>query len=197
MITPWDERYAASHYIFGTKPNEWLKAFVDHTKVDSLLLPGEGEGRNALYAARKGIEITAFDLSQTGMQKALNLTTAAGLSINYQVCEAQHFDSTKQFGALGIFYFHLPSDIRRNTMRHLSSFVKPGGWLVLECFAKSQLGRTSGGPSNADMLYSLTDLTEDFREWSMITACEIEVVLDEGPGHQGAAKVVRLLGQKG
>lgn len=197
MVTPWDERYSASHYIFGTKPNEWLKAFIDQTKVESILLPGEGEGRNALYAARKGIDVTAFDQSHTGRLKALKLTTTAGFIIDYKVCDAQSFDSAKLFDALGIFYFHLPSDIRRNTMRHLSSFVKPCGWLVLECFAKSQLGLASGGPSNADMLYSLRELTEDFGAWMWHTASETEVLLDEGPGHQGAAKVVRLLGQKG
>lgn len=197
MATIWDERYAAEHYIFGTSPNEWLKDFLDHHTIESILLPGEGEGRNALYAARRGVAVTAFDLSDTGRQKALALTQAEGLAIDYTVCNALQYTSQRTFEALGLFYFHLPSDIRRNVMRHLSSFVQPDGWLVLECFAKSQLGRASGGPSNADMLYSHTELIDDFAGWTWHTATECEVSLDEGPGHQGKAMVVRLLGQKG
>jgi hypothetical protein len=69
----WNERYGADEYVYGKEPNGFLKEFIDNHPPGKILLPAEGEGRNAVYAASKGWEVTAFDFSEEGKKKALKL----------------------------------------------------------------------------------------------------------------------------
>ena len=72
----WDNRYSADDYIYGIEPNSYFKSIIDSLKPGSLLLPGEGEGRNAVYAASKGWKVTAYDISTEGRKKAMALAKA-------------------------------------------------------------------------------------------------------------------------
>jgi hypothetical protein len=94
-------------------------------------------------------------------------------------------------------YVHLPPAIRQGAHRRLARGLRPGGWLLLECFHPLQLSHSSGGPKDAAMLYEASLLREDFAGWlDEVEAWEGVVELAEGSGHQGLAHVTRWVGRR-
>lgn len=193
----WNERYSQTDYVYGTVANDFLAKILDRCTPGRLLLPAEGEGRNAVYAAKQGWEVTAFDQSEAGREKALALAQKEGVEIDYRICAFTDFEAeVAQFDALGLIYAHLPPRERRIGYRHLLSFLKPVGTVFLEGFSKAQLGRKSGGPQKEALLFSKAELQTDFERLSELSITETEVDLEEGDYHKGKAMVLRLLGRK-
>ena len=189
----WDSRYDISGYVYGTKPNRYFMERLKNEEPGRLLLAGEGEGRNAVYAATLGWEVYAFDFSMVAKKKALELAFLRGVSINYQVCPWQDYQvNGHKFDMAGLFFFHLPPDERMVFHRRISNWVKPGGKIIAEVFSKKQIERDSGGPKNPDMLYSPEILRKDFRTLNIDSVREAYIELDEGRFHQGKAQVVRM-----
>jgi hypothetical protein len=71
MLNPWDERYNLPEYIYGTEPNQFLKNFIQKNKPGKILLPGDGEGRNSVYAAQSGWKVYAFDSSYVPLSQEI------------------------------------------------------------------------------------------------------------------------------
>lgn len=201
QITPaeagfWNERYAANESVYGEKPNPFFKQFIDTHKPGSILLPGEGEGRHAVYAASKGWQVDAFDFSETAMSKALAFADRKKVNIHYSLGNLADFQPGKQYDAVGLFYLHLPPAQRRRFHASVCQALKPGGFLVMEAFTKAQLQNNSGGPKERDLLYDAPGICRDFPMLHVLFCGEKDLVLDEGPFHQGRASVLQLLGQK-
>ncbi len=192
----WDERFDTEELIYGTNPNKFLKLYIDHNSPSNILLPGEGEGRNAIYAAKQGWNVTAHDGSEVAKNKALSLAKKEGLNFNYIVSDILDLKLSQQFDAIGLIFMHLPSSIRRDAHRLLIDYLAPGGSIFMEMFSKEQINNETGGPKNIDMLYSLDDLKEDFKSLNIVSAEEIITTLDEGDHHQGKANIIRLIATK-
>lgn len=193
----WDDRYKQEEYIYGKTPNNFFKNEIDKLKAGQLLLPAEGEGRNAVYAAKKGWKVSAFDISEKGKEKAIRLANKNNVVINYTVesiLEITYPD--EQFDCAGILFVHLPPEIRRDAYIKLIKKVKKGGSVIIEVFSKKQINYNSGGPGNIDMLFDISELEEIFGTLSEIKFEEKEVDLDEGPYHQGKAVTIRGVGIK-
>ncbi|WP_338038989.1 class I SAM-dependent methyltransferase [Maribacter litopenaei] len=139
----WNQRYSEETFAYGTEPNEFFKQQLELLKPGSILLPAEGEGRNALYALQKGWKVHCFDYSESGKQKALELIRPFGFELDYQVCDVLEYRAEKQFDVLGFSYVHFPKEIRPKAHEYLLSFLKPGGTIIFEAFSKSQLGKSS------------------------------------------------------
>lgn len=197
MNNMWDSRYDTEEFVYGREPNVFFARSLGPVKPGKILLPGEGEGRNAVYAASLGWQVQAFDQSRIGAEKAKSLAREMGVEISYEVCDIQEF-SIKEgtYDAVGLVYFHLPPPMRKEAHMKLVSSLKPGGILILEAFHKTQLGRKSGGPPNLELLLSKEMIEEDFGGLEIVLLEETEVDLDEGLFHGGAAKVLRFLGRK-
>ncbi len=193
----WEERYLVPNYVYGTKPNTWFKQFIDTHTPGKILMPAEGEGRNAVYAASKGWQVSAFDLTDAGRHKAMRLASEAGVTIEYITGDAMTIQYPEnQFDALAIVFLHLPEDVRRIIFQRLTTFVKPGGHVVLECFDKRHFGNNKSGPKTIDLLYSPIQLQGYFNSLKMLVFEEANYEIDEGPLHQGPAAVIRMLGEK-
>ena len=194
----WDERFSENEYVYGTEPNRFFKEQLD--KIDSagkLLLPGEGEGRNAVYAAMKGWSIDAFDQSKVAKLKAEKLAEINKVSINYQVIDLENFRTLPNYyDCAGIIFVHLPKLIRTSFHKTVSNSIKPGGKLILELYSKNQFGKSSGGPQNIDMLSSIEEIKNDFSELNISLLTEENIFLNEGEKHIGEASVIRFVGQK-
>lgn len=193
----WNQRYAAENYVYGEAPNAFFKAQIDNLKPGKMLLPLEGEGRNAVYAAKLGWQVDCFDFSSSGKTKAEALALKHGVQISYQVCDfrdfywpAQHYD------LVGLFYAHLPDESRKQFHQQIIPTLDIGGLLLFEAFDKKQLGKTSGGPQQLDMLYSEDLLHADFSTLRNRVIEQKKVLLQEGPGHTGEAEVLRLAGMR-
>ena len=196
MINFWNERYAQPEYIYGKAPNVFFAEQIGKLSEGNLLLPAEGEGRNAVYAAQKGWKVTAFDSSDEAKKKALALVRTSDVQINYQLANADEFDSDGSFDVVALIYAHFAGDERSRLFRKVQELMKPGGHLLMEVFSKNQLGKSSGGPKVAELLYNEEEIRSSFPSIEFIMLEESNVLLDEGAYHQGEASVIRAVGQK-
>jgi 2-polyprenyl-3-methyl-5-hydroxy-6-metoxy-1,4-benzoquinol methylase len=196
MKEVWNSRYDQTEYIYGIKPNEYLKSFLETHKPGNILLPADGEGRNAVFAAKLGWQVDAFDYSESAKKKANQLANVNNVDINYSVSDVLHFSTTNSYDLIAVIYLHLIPDIRTQFFAKLSTFLKPGGHILLEAFSKNQLKYSSGGPKDSNLLYDLTEINKDFQDLKIKELIESEIFLDEGDLHQGKANVIRLLAQK-
>jgi len=197
MKTFWDDKYLDEAYLYGKDPNAFFAEQLKKRKPGRLLLPAEGEGRNAVYAASLGWEVWAFDTSTVGRKKALKLAKEKGVEIRYFLIGIEEFDpGYKRFDAVGLFYTHFPPAIRTWFCGQICNWLKPSGIVVLEGFEKGQLLKNSGGPKSESLLFSTKSLRFDFLQINILQLEDLIVNLNEGIGHQGEAHVVRMLAEK-
>ena len=198
----WNERYSASEYAYGIAPNEFFAEILVGLNPGKILFPAEGEGRNAVFAAESSWEVSAFDLSESGKKKADQLAVSRGVSLDYQVGNLSEITyPIESFDALVLIFAHFPASLRESFHRKLSTFLKPGGTLILEGFSKDHLKFSSvnplaGGPKDPSMLFSEKELRSDFKEMEILSLEEKEVELKEGLYHSGKSAVIRLVARK-
>lgn len=197
MKEMWDQRYAEPEFAYGKSPNRFLASQLRKLEAGKLLLPGEGEGRNAIYAASLGWEVEAFDLSSVARDKALAWAREEKLELKYQSCELSGFDFGRdRFDAVGLVYFHAPPPEREFLHSSVVRALKPGGTLIIQAFHTSQLGKASGGPRNKAFLFDKDLLEKDFEALETLELEVVEERLDEGIYHQGLASIINYAGQK-
>lgn len=192
----WNKRYADVQYVYGLAPNEYLKQELAKLTPGKLLLPGEGEGRNALWAAKQGWDVTALDTSETAQAKANKLFAENNVRVQYHVSDILHFASNHQFDAIGLVYVHLHKDIQLQVADKLTSILKPKGVLILEMFHPEQIPLTSGGPKNPAMFAELIELKDQYKNLTIEELKRKEVELNEGLLHKGRAIVIRMRATK-
>mgnify|MGYP006281060935 CR=1 FL=1 len=193
----WNSRYADKEYVYGTQPNAFFAAELLKLPLGKILLPAEGEGRNAVFAAKNGWKVHAFDSSIRAREKALALADSAGVNIQYQRIDIRAFGAkTGSFDLIGLVFAHFPPGPRKDYHQKLSRFLRKGGMVIMEAFAREQIEYNTGGPKNIDMLYSTEELKQDFSGLEILKLHQEEVMLDEGPFHRGKASVIRLLARK-
>ena len=193
----WDQRYRTEEYAYGREPNAFFSAQLERIAPGYLLLPGEGEGRNAVYAASQGWKVDAFDQSSVGQSKALALASELGVQMSYTVSRMDDFSFIENhYDAVGLLFFHTDPAGRKFLHRKVFESLKPGGSLILEAFHKEQLKNDTGGPKSPDMLFDEQILSSDFATFETLLLEKQEIVLNEGPFHQGLASVIRFLGIK-
>lgn len=193
----WDNRYANEEYAYGIKPNNFFRQELLKLNPKTILFPAEGEGRNAVFAAKNGWIVKAFDFSVSGQNKALKLAAQQETIIDYEIAGFDDFKaSPDSFDCIVLIHAHTPADKRHSYHKKMVEFLKPGGTLILEGFSKEQIHNASGGPKNTGMLFSKEELLEDFKELKEIKIETLETELEEGEFHQGTASVIRLLATK-
>lgn len=203
MKEMWDKRYGNTEYAYGEEPNAFLKKTLDKLDLKgSILLPAEGEGRNAVYAAKKRMEVFAFDISIEGKNKALELAKKNNVEINYEVGEFFNLNiANYSYDSAALIYAHFPPNIRDSYHQKISELIKSNGILILEGFSKSHLelqqhNPNAGGPKKEALLFSIEMIKNDFSNFEIIQLEEKEIELNEGEYHQGKAKVIRFIGKK-
>src|SRR5690554_1494790 len=199
----WNNRYAAAEYSYGIAPNVFFSnALKDYKISGKLLLPAEGEGRNAVYAAKQGLEVTAFDISEAGKKKALQLAAKEGVSIAYAVGDFLELDIVnQQYDAAALIFAHFPPSLLSKYHKEIGALIKPNGLVVLEGFSKNHIAYQEknpkvGGPKHIDLLFSKEAIAADFADFDVLYLEEVEVALDEGRFHQGLGSVIRFVGRK-
>ena len=194
----WDERYSAEKYVYGTEPNQFFKVQLQKINpAGKLFLPGEGEGRNAVFAAKLRWSVDAFDQSSVAKMKALKLAELNKVKINYLNVDLGKFIPQKNFyDCAAIIFVHLPSEIRSGFYRKIIESVKPKGKIILELFSENQLGKDSGGPQDINMLSSIEEIKNNFMDLNTLILKEENIDLAEGEKHAGEASVIRFVGEK-
>jgi len=193
----WDERYSSIEFVYGTEPNIFFKDELDKLKTGNILLLGEGEGRNAVYAAANGWNVGAVDFSIIAKEKALKLAEENSVGINYEITDLSEYKpKSNYYDTAAIIFLHLNPKIRSGVHSKVVDSLKPGGTLILEVYEKEQLGKDSGGPQNIDMLYSKEELRNDFVNMNIIVLEKKIITLNESNQHNGEAVVLRLIAVK-
>ncbi|WP_175632529.1 class I SAM-dependent methyltransferase [Pedobacter ghigonis] len=201
-INRWDDRYRTEEFAYGEQPNNYLKEQLEQLNPGTILFPAEGEGRNAVFAAKLGWKVSAFDISAEGKNKAIQLAESNQVSIDYQVVELQHFDyQAEQFDAIALIYAHFPAEIKSAYHKTLDRYLRKGGVIIFEAFSKNHLDYLArnekvGGPKELDMLFSIEEIKSDFANYEIIALEEKEIVLNEGVFHNGLGSVIRFVGRK-
>ncbi|MAO63906.1 MAG: SAM-dependent methyltransferase [Balneola sp.] len=194
----WNERYAESEFVYGTEPN---KFFADQLKLlepGKIVIPADGEGRNAVHAAQKGWDVTAVDYSDSGKEKALKLASEKGVEINYDLSDLAEYDfGTEVYDSAAFIYVHLPRSIIEEVYKNVIKSLKPGGKVIVEVYSVSQLGRDSGGPKDERVLYTEGNLRNLLSGTNIEWIEEMEIDLSEGKYHIGKAMVIRAVAKKG
>lgn len=203
MNEMWDHRYASEAYAYGTEPNDFLKEAIQKYHLrGSMLFPAEGEGRNAVYAAKQGLKVSAFDISIEGKKKALSLAEKEKVKINYDVGNLFDLDIIhKKYDSAALIFAHFPPPILSKYHQKIGDLIVEGGMIILEGFSKEHLPLRAanpkvGGPNKIEMLFSTASIKNDFPDFEIIELEELEVELQEGQFHNGRGKVIRFAGKK-
>jgi SAM-dependent methyltransferase len=193
----WNERYGATDFAYGEEPNDFLAAVADRLPAGRALCLAEGEGRNAVFLAQRGMEVEAVDLSSVALQTATHLARERGVALrtvaadleNYPIAEA-HWDVVTSI------WCHLPQPLRGQVHRAVVRGLRPGGMLVLESYTPAQLAHDTGGPRTRELLVTLDELRSELADLEFLHAQELEREVFEGRYHTGLAAVVQLLARK-
>ncbi len=194
----WEQRYGEKDFVYGIEPNRFFAEQLLEINIGKLLLPAEGEGRNAVFAAKAGWHVTAYDFSKAAKEKALNFAKSNGVNLEYTIADLVDFTAAdNSFDVIAMIYVHMQPETRIKVHEMVGKWLKPGGKLILEAFNKKQLQNNSGGPKDEAMLYDRPTLKTDFCNVFKIDYCgEVSLYLNEGEFHKGKADVVRLIATK-
>lgn len=193
----WNQRYANAEYVYGEEPNQFFASQISMLKNGSLILPCEGEGRNAVYAASLGWHVFAFDGSQEGKNKALQLAQKKQVAIEYLIDEASEITyPNNSFDVVAFIFAHFTTDQRAQIHKKAINWLRPGGKIILEAFNPNQLQNDSGGPKDISMLYTKEILQSDFSSLRFDLIQNIQTTLKEGAFHDGFADVIQFVGTK-
>ena len=193
----WNDRYSKDEFIYGKESNKFFEEEVNKLNPGKILMLGEGEGRNAVYAASLGWIVDAVDQSEAGKAKAMQLSSERKIKINYYVEDLYSFTPKQNhYDAAAFIFLHLEESLRSLVFKKAIDSLKPGGKIILEVFEKDQIKYDSGGPKDEELLYSLEDISEELIELDFEKFSKEIVILDEGKYHQGKASVIRFVGEK-
>lgn len=198
----WNDRYSNEEFAYGEEPNNYLKEQIEKLNIGTILFPAEGEGRNAVFAAKLGWTVSAFDISDEGKNKAIRLAETNNVTINYQVGELESLNyQLEQFDAIALIYAHFPATIKSSIHKQLDKYLRKDGIIIFEAFSKNHLeylakNEKVGGPKDIESLFSIEEIQSDFSNYEIIELEEKEIELNEGAFHNGTGSVIRFVGRK-
>lgn len=197
-MNQWNNRFNNENYVFGTEPNEFLKAVQNklHLSGDVLAI-AEGEGRNAVFLAEQGLNVSAWDYAESGLEKTKKLAKIRSVNVKTELVDLNEAQwETNRWDEIICIFGHFPEELRKTTLRGIKEAVKPGGYFVTEVYSHSQIPYKSGGPQNLELLYSPEEFLQTFKDWRIVHFFMGEVVRHEGELHNGLSHVIQFVGQK-
>ena len=193
----WNEKFLRDGYLYGKKPNAFIESCASNFKKGHrFLCLGEGEGRNAVYFAKRGHEVAAIDASDIGLKKLEEYAKEENVFVKTRCIDLNEWIPSKKYGSIIATYLHMYKDDRKRLFDKIDSALKSKGFFIGEFFSVNQLNYESGGPKDINLLYTVEDFLNEFPNCIKHKVEEIETVLDEGNGHKGKASVIRVILQK-
>ena len=195
----WNRRFGEPGYLFGTEPNAWLH---EHGGVweagQRLLCVADGEGRNSVWLAQRGLTVDAFDISEVGVRKARDFARITGVKVNFAVADIAQLQWPKGLydGVVAIFIQFADPQLRARIFEGMVRSLKPGGILMLQGYTTRQLEYRTGGPPVASHLYTPQLLREAFTGMEILELREYETELAEGTGHRGHSAVIGMVARR-
>jgi len=189
----WNQKFSREGFLYGTKPNTFIasnsKSFPRGAKV---LCLGEGEGRNAIFLAKRGFTVTAIDASDIGLSKLHFRALEENVKVETICADLNEWEVKEQYDVIVASYLHMYKSEREDLFDKIQDSLKVDGIFIGEFFSTKQLEYNSGGPKDEDLLYTVEDFTKHFALYDTEVK-EVVTILDEGKGHQGEACVIRVI----
>ncbi len=195
----WEERYSASDdYLFGREPAQFLRENPGWLRPgQSGLAVADGEGRNSVYMAGRGLKMTAFDMSETAVKRARALAGEQGVSVDVHLSDWQGWDWSRQFDLVAaIFVQFMGPDDRPAQFADLRAAVRPGGVLMLHGYTPEQIALGTGGPPFVENMYTPELLRDAFGDWEIQRLAAYERDVQEGRGHSGKSALIDLIARR-
>jgi len=189
----WDERYGVEEYVYGKEPNDFVRAEAHRIPRGRVLCIAEGEGRNAVFLAGLGHEVTMVDQSAPGLAKAERLAKERGVSITTVQADLATWTPTGTYDGVVATFAHFPPDVRRRVHGWIPRALRPGGAFVLEAYTPAQLAFDTGGPKDEAMLMTLAGLREELAPLELEIGRELERDVHEGIFHGGRSATVQVV----
>lgn len=198
-MSSWDDRYKESTYFYGTEPTSALLSNAYLLPANArVLCVADGEGRNSVWLAEQGHQVTAWDASSVAVEKARKLAAKGGVEVSFSVADAADYDwSARQYDVVvGIFMQFAAPELRDRMFEGMKIATRPGGLIFLHGYTQKQLEYGTGGPPCADFLYTEELLRDRFSDMLVHKLETYEAVLSEGVGHFGRSAVVDLIAKR-
>ena len=193
----WDERYGDDEYAYGRQPNSFLQNHFSVIPQGNILSIAEGEGRNAVFLAKQGYNVTAVDSSIVGLGKAQKLAEENGVEIECVHADLAEYDfgENKWDGIVSIFC-PLPSVLRKQIYKKVEVGLKQNGVFLLEAYTPEQIRYGTGGGNDVDLMQSKASLNNELSRLTFKRLLELERNVVEGIYHTGLASVVQAIAIK-
>lgn len=195
----WNDRYKAPGYLFGTDPAAFLRHEAHRlTEGQTALCVADGEGRNSVFLAERGLRVTAMDASEVAVEKARALADARRVSVDFHVADIAlwPWDARRFDVVVGIFLQFAGPELRDAIFAGMVRALAPGGLLLLHGYTPAQLGYNTGGPRILENLYTTDLLADRFKDLAILILAEYEADLSEGSRHVGKSALIDLVAQK-
>lgn len=197
-MNPWNSRFQAENYVYGKEPNSFISEVQKKLKLSGdVLTIAEGEGRNAVFLAEHGMNVTAWDYAESGLAKTKKLAEERNVDVQAKLVDLNEAVWEKnKWDELVCIFGHFPKELRQKTLQGVKEAVKPGGYFITEVYSRYQIPYNSGGPRELDFLYTPEEFLQIFADWRIVHFFMGEVVRHEGELHNGLAHVIQFVGQK-
>jgi len=195
----WNERYSKPGFLFGTDPAQFLVEQQDYLqRGKTALCIADGEGRNSVFMAEKGMKVTAQDASEVAIDKARGLAAARGANVAYRLGDLRDFDwdETQYDLVAGIFIQFAEPDFRDAIFEGMKRALLPGGILLLHGYRPRQLEYGTGGPPCAENMYTVDLLRDAFADMEILRLEAYDREVQEGCGHSGMSALIDLVARK-
>lgn len=179
----WNERYAGRDLLWTAEPNRFLAGEVADLTPGRALDLAAGEGRNAVWLAERGWQVTAVDFSDVGLAKGRTLAEEHGVEVDWVLADLlEYHPPERAYDLVAVLYLHVPSPDRRIVLSRAAAAVAPGGVLVVVGHDRDNLEHGHGGPDDPDVLYTVAALVDEVRELEVEVAEQVvrPVATDEG-----------------
>ena len=196
----WNARFAQPGFFFGTEPNAFLVRHVELlTPGQSVLAVADGEGRNGVFLAERGMTVTSFDISDVAVRKAVALATARGVAVDTHLDSIDTWEwQPERFDAVvAIFIQFAPPDVRDRAFAGMLRTVRRGGLVLLQGYTPRQLEFGTGGPPFVEHMYTADLLRTAFADHDVMVLDEHDAHVAEGTGHHGMSALIDCVVRKG
>ena len=182
----WDERYAAAELVWSAEPNHFVAEELADLSPGRALDLAAGEGRNAIWLARRGWTVTAADFSQVALDKGRQL--AADTTVRWVCADATTWDEPAAYDLAVLAYLQLPAEQRRAAVRAAFASLVPGGTFFLVAHDSTNLTEGTGGPQDPAVLMTAEDVLDDLagQELEILRAERVARPVGDGHGEEPA-----------
>ncbi len=195
----WEARYSAPEYIFGETPNYFLAACRQLLPArGKALAVADGEGRNSVWLAERGLDVVSIDFSPTAQKKARALAQKRGVSVTFTLADVHTWaypESAFDVVCEIFTQFSTPAE-RTQKWAGMRKALKPGGLMIIQGYTPKQLEYGTGGPKQLENLYTRAMLEEAFADFRDKVFTEEELEMHEGTSHGGMSAVIGLTCRK-